>query len=166
MWLVVSGYLRKERWLDVPVAGARRAVQDLGHAARGRRRRAAHVAPGTGRARPGARRLGRRCRARRPRGGGLRGFVENRAAFIEAARGIKKTHLALSDAECAAPGALPGAHAGRPQDARAPPLVTDPTYKIEVGAGLVVFTLGGRTVARTPTCSAAKITRACGRELN
>ena len=64
-------------------------------------------------------------------------FVENRAAFIGAARDIQNTHLALSDAECAAPMEhFPGAHADVLK-MRAPPHVTDPKYKIDVGAGLV-----------------------------
>jgi len=143
MWLVVSGYLRKERWLDVPVTGSAEPYKTWGM-----RRAGGGIEHLTWRpAQAGHGRAHGVSDAAAERGvhaaAAYGSFVENRAAFIEAARGIQNTHLALTDAECAAPMEhFPGAHADVLK-MRAPPHVTDPAYKIEVGAGLVVFTLGG-----------------------
>ena len=143
MWLVVSGYLRKEGWLDVPVTGSAEPYETWGmRTADGGVEQLTWRAAPAGHGRPHG--VSDAAAERGVHAAAAYGsFVENRAAFIEAARDIKKTHLALSDAECAAPMEhFPGAHADVLK-MRAPPHVTDPTYKIEVGAGLVVFTLGG-----------------------
>jgi hypothetical protein len=143
MWLVVSGYLRKEGWLDVPVTGSADPYKTWGmRTADGGVEQLTWRAAPAGHGQPHG--VSDAAAERGVHAAAAYGsFVENRAAFIEAARGIKNTHLALSDAECAAPMEhFPGAHADVLK-MRAPPHVTDPKYKIEVGAGLIVFTLGG-----------------------
>ena len=143
MWLVVSDYLREKDWLDVPVTGSAEPYKTWGiRRADGGREQLTWRPAKAGHGRPhgvsdaAAERAVHAAAA-------YEGFVANRVDFIKAARDIQNTHLALSDAECAAPMEhFPGAHADVLK-MRAPPHVTDPTYKIEVGAGLVVFTLGG-----------------------
>ena len=143
MWIVVSEYLRKRDWLDVPVTGSAGPYKTWGmRTADGGVEQLTWRAAPAGHGRPHG--VSDAAAERGVHAAAAYGsFVENRAAFIKAARDIKNTHLALSDAECAAPMEhFPGAHADVLK-MRAPPHVTDPTYKIEVGAGLVVFTLGG-----------------------
>ena len=143
MWLVVSGYLRKEGCLDVPVTGSAEPYKTWGmRTADGGVEQLTWRAAPAGHGRPHG--VSDAAAERGVHAAAAYGsFVENRAAFINAARDIENTHLALSDAECAAPMAcFKNAHADVLM-MRAPPHVTDPTHKIEVGAGLVVFTLGG-----------------------
>ena len=143
MWIVVSEYLRKRDWLDVPVTGSAGLYKTWGI----RRTDGGFeqltwrpAPPGHGRAHgvtDAAAERGVHAAAAYGR------FVENRVDFIEAARGIQNTHFALSDAECAAPmKCFPGAHADVLK-MREPPHATDPKYKIDVDAGILVFTLGG-----------------------
>ena len=147
MWLVVSDYLRKEGWLDARVT-ERRTRSAEPYKTWGMRRVDGGFEQLTWRAAPaGHGRAHGVSDAAAERGvhaaAAYGSFVDNRVDIIKAARDIQNTHLALSDAECAAPmKCFPGAHADVLK-MRAPPHVTDPTYKMKVGAGLVVFTLGG-----------------------
>ena len=152
MWLVVSDYLRKEGWLDARVT-ERRTRSAEPYKTWGMRRVDGGFEQLTWRAAPaGHGRAHGVSDAAAERGvhaaAAYGSFVDNRVDFIKAARDIQNTHLALSDAECAAPmKCFPGAHADVLK-MRAPPHVTDPTYKMKVGAGLVVFTLGGGVRSR------------------